>query len=116
MRCGWDDGETSKHNVRMFIVAKLWTDENFSEGGQLLDIFQGHYSWRLPDLDTACPCGETNLQTRDHVLYECPLHEIHRGLLGKNDDEQSLSALLGSASGITRLAKFIEASDAFKKT
>ncbi|KZS86514.1 hypothetical protein SISNIDRAFT_420803, partial [Sistotremastrum niveocremeum HHB9708] len=61
-----------------------------------------------------CPCGE-HLQTRAHIIQECPLYEEHREILRTYDRDLSLQRLLGESEGIEVLAEFIRLSDAFAK-
>ncbi|KZT33600.1 hypothetical protein SISSUDRAFT_983617, partial [Sistotremastrum suecicum HHB10207 ss-3] len=64
---------------------------------------------------TDCPCGEP-LQTRAHIIQECPLYEEDREVLRSFDRDLSLQRLLGEPEGIEALAEFIRRSDAFTKT
>jgi len=35
----------------------------------------GEYRQRFfPNLPTSCPCGEAEVQTREHIIMECDLH------------------------------------------
>ncbi|KAI5899232.1 uncharacterized protein SCHCODRAFT_02482788 [Schizophyllum commune H4-8] len=61
------------------------------------------------------PCGEL-LQTRQHILAECPQYEEHRYLLRDASRGLSLPVLLGTKKGIAALTEFIAASGAFTKT
>lgn len=90
--------------------------ETFS---RLVQVRTGHaftgdyYSKFVPTEDKSCPCGRW-LQTRDHIISDCPLYEDHRHLLGEGGN-RAIGVLLGTEEGIERLASFIEASGAFRK-
>jgi hypothetical protein len=55
------------------------------------------------------------IQTREHILRECTLHDTHRHLLLNEDGELNVEELLGSEKGIDRLAEFLEETDAYAK-
>ena len=78
--------------------------------------FMGEYYQRhVPSEDVDCPCG-CALQTRDHILRDCPRYNSHRHLI--SDPRQGTvdtHALLSTREGITALSKFIAASGAFTK-
>ncbi|KAF9515033.1 hypothetical protein BS47DRAFT_1274510, partial [Hydnum rufescens UP504] len=71
------------------------------------------YRRQTIDEPTSCKCG-CALQTRDHILLNCPLHNTHRHLLGKGRQRLTRS-LLGTEKGISRLAAFLEQSGAYDK-
>jgi hypothetical protein len=75
-----------------------------------------YYDRFLPDLPTTCPCSSTDIQSRLHILAECPLYEEHRHLLQAASQDLSLPIILGTHKGLEALAEFIAASDAFRKT
>jgi hypothetical protein len=78
--------------------------------------FSGEYYRRfVPSESVACPCGK-NLQTREHILRECPLHEHARHHLRKVSGTLSLPVLLGSPKGLAAVASFLNSSAAFVKT
>jgi hypothetical protein len=79
--------------------------------------FLGEYykCFNIPVDDTACPCGKP-LQTRNHVLYDCPLYNEHRHLLNIEEKLPNMEELLGSEEGLEALAAFLKASGAFTKT
>jgi ribonuclease HI len=79
--------------------------------------FFGKYYQRFrPSDPTACPCGQTPLQTREHIICECPIHERARGHLRKVSKTLSLPIILGTLKGLTAFAKFLADSTAFTKT
>jgi hypothetical protein len=78
--------------------------------------FVGDYYKRfVPTEDTACPCG-ADPQTRAHVLQDCPIYDEHRHILEDEVPDLNLADLFGTNNGISALARFIEASDAFTKS
>jgi hypothetical protein len=74
-----------------------------------------YYRRFIVEENTECPCGEAVIQTREHILRECTLHNIHRRLLLNKDGELNVDELLGSEKGINRLAEFLEETDAYTK-
>jgi hypothetical protein len=56
------------------------------------------------------------LQTREHILRECPLHELARHHLREASRTLSLPVLLGSPKGLAAVARFLDSSNAFVKT
>lgn len=73
-----------------------------------------YYDYFSIDAPHACACG-ANYQTRRHILLECEQHEQHRHLLEDKDGNVDIKDLIGSTSGIMRLANFIAAADAYDK-
>jgi hypothetical protein len=65
--------------------------------------------------ENACPCGEA-LQTRDHVLLECPHYEEYRNIFDKAEIERTTKAILGTDQGLAALSDFLTRSGAFTKT
>ena len=65
---------------------------------------------------TACPCDPETLETRSHILRECPRFEQHRHILKKVSRDIVLPDILGTKKGITALADFIYKSGAFSRT
>ncbi|KIY50716.1 hypothetical protein FISHEDRAFT_24968, partial [Fistulina hepatica ATCC 64428] len=61
------------------------------------------------------PCGAV-LQTREHILRDCPRYEAHRHMLRKVSREVSPQVILGTGRGVDALAEFLEASGAFTNT
>ncbi|KAI0073747.1 hypothetical protein K474DRAFT_1573738, partial [Panus rudis PR-1116 ss-1] len=79
--------------------------------------FIGEYYQRfVPTEDVACPCGFP-LQTRKHILLDCPRYNAHRHILNAISPRHSstLKDIVGTSDGIKALAKFIAASGAFTK-
>jgi ribonuclease HI len=74
-----------------------------------------YYARFVPDEPAACPCGEP-LQTRDHVLADCKLHNAHRHVLHKACPNLSTALILSTRKGLNTLVHFLKDSDAFKKT
>jgi hypothetical protein len=72
------------------------------------------YARFVPTEPSSCPCGEP-LQTRDHILTDCDLHNDHRHILHKACPTLSTSFILGTRKGINALAHFLKDSEAFKK-
>lgn len=78
--------------------------------------FAGSYYRRFRPTDpTGCPCGQANLQTREHIIRECPLHSHARHHLYKVSPNLDLPVILGSPAGLEAFAAFISASAAFSK-
>jgi hypothetical protein len=65
---------------------------------------------------TACPCDNEKLETRNHILRECPRYESHRDILRETSRSIALSTILGTADGVAALAKFISKTGAFSRT
>jgi len=74
-----------------------------------------YYRRFIAEENTECPCGEATVQTRDHILRECTIHDIHRHLLLNEDRQLNIDELVGSEKGIDRLAVFLEKSGAYAK-
>ena len=60
-----------------------------------------------------CPCG-AETQTRDHILFECEIHE-HGYLIDEGAPDHKLTTILGTKKGIDALAKFVGGSKTFQK-
>ena len=78
----------------------------------LADVVPNQRSKRMP---SECPCGTVMTQTRSHILADCPDHEEHRGILAAASQDLSTPILLGTFKGLSALARFIAASNAFRK-
>ena len=79
-------------------------------------FFGEYYARFVPSQSTACPCGEAPVQTREHILVECPLYEDHRHYLRAASRSLSLPHILGTADGLKAMAKFISNTRAFSKS
>ncbi|KZT64189.1 hypothetical protein DAEQUDRAFT_679008 [Daedalea quercina L-15889] len=77
--------------------------------------FGEYYHHHVPTEPEDCPCGAP-LQTRQHILRDCPRYEPHRDTLRTASEHIDLPTILGTENGIKALAKFIERSGAFTKT
>ena len=81
--------------------------------------YTGEFRQRfLPTLEepTTCPCDNTTLQTREHLLRECPKYEHHREVLRKISNTITLPVILGTKEGIKALSSFLKKSGAFTCT
>ncbi|KZV92861.1 hypothetical protein EXIGLDRAFT_584961, partial [Exidia glandulosa HHB12029] len=65
-----------------------------------------------PERGLACCCGAA-LQTRDHILAECPRYERYRNVLRNVSPELSTTQLLGTREGIRATSTFLRRSGAF---
>jgi ribonuclease HI len=88
--------------------------------GRLMQARLGHAhigeyykKFNIPE-EHSCPCGEP-IQTREHVLTECPIHDEHRHIL--LDDELNIipTDLFGTKEGITRFTEFLNKTAAFAR-
>ena len=61
-----------------------------------------------------CPCG-AELQTHDHILFECEIHKEHGHLIEEGAPDHRLATILRTKKGIDTLAKFVSGSKAFQK-
>lgn len=62
-----------------------------------------------------CPCDNTTLETREHILVHCPRFELWRQGLRQASREIVLSEILGSNKGIEALEVFLRRSKAFTR-
>ncbi|KAK0485344.1 hypothetical protein EDD18DRAFT_1053228, partial [Armillaria luteobubalina] len=88
--------------------------------GRLVQCRTGHcfageyYSRFVPQEDIQCPCGE-HLQSREHIIRDCPRYDGHRESLHKVSRDIYLPDILGTNEGIDALASFLEKSGTFTK-
>ena len=68
-----------------------------------------------PDPET-CPCDNETLETRTHILRECPRYTQHRNILRTASRDIAIPEILGSKEGIAALAEFLQKSAAFTRT
>ncbi|CCA69051.1 hypothetical protein PIIN_02910 [Serendipita indica DSM 11827] len=61
-----------------------------------------------------CPCG-TEIQIREHILYDCPLFNDARHTLYSTAPDGHIGSLLGIKKGIEGLASFLKFTNAFRK-
>ncbi|KAL1740942.1 RnaseH domain, transposon factor [Schizophyllum fasciatum] len=89
--------------------------------GRVVQTHTGHgytgefYNAFLRDVNSNCPCGEL-LQTRQHILAECPIFEGHHHLLREASNGLSLPILMGTKKGIAALTEFVAASGTFTRS
>ncbi|EPS99366.1 hypothetical protein FOMPIDRAFT_18484, partial [Fomitopsis schrenkii] len=79
--------------------------------------FTGEYYARfVPTENVACPCG-THLQTRKHILLECPRYgDARYSTILRVAASPTVNDILGTQDGIRALAKFIAKTGAFSQT
>ena len=63
-----------------------------------------------------CPCDNKSIETREHILRECPRFEQQRNILEKASPTIALPEILGTKKGIAALSEFLIASGAFTRT
>ncbi len=61
-----------------------------------------------------CLCG-TELQTHNHILFECAIHKEQGHLVDEGAPDHKLATILRTIKGIDALAKFVRESKAFQK-
>ncbi|KAJ3760018.1 hypothetical protein EV360DRAFT_23610, partial [Lentinula raphanica] len=74
-----------------------------------------YYKKFVPTKNVDCPCGE-ELQTREHILRQCPRYEDFRSTLRKVSEDICLADILGTEEGVEALTEFLEESGAFTVT
>src|SRR5258708_2233652 len=100
-------------------LTKRFKDSDRKTFSRLIQFRTGHahigeyYRRFVRTEDPACPCGHP-VQTRRHLLKECPRLFNHRTLLGTGRNTQ-LERLVGTEKGIKRLMKFITSTKAIDK-
>lgn len=78
-------------------------------------FFGDYYNRHVPSESPECDCRQVAVETRNHVLAQCPLHDEHRGILEEVSEGIDPSILLGTTEGILAVADFINATGAFTK-
>jgi len=78
--------------------------------------FGEYYGRFVPSESTSCPNCDEIIQTREHIIRECPRYDRYRHVLQKVSPTVLLPEILGTKEGIRALAKFLEKSGAFTKT
>ena len=63
-----------------------------------------------------CPCDNETIQTREHILRECPKYSLHRKTLRKVSRTITLTTILGTKTGIKALTTFLQKSGAFSRS
>ena len=132
----WQQDWKKTHNVGRFAIANrfhpsLNPTKHFQDlkdkrevFGRVLQCRTGHaYTGEFrqsflplsPDPIT-CPCDNTILESRNHILSECPRYTQHRKILKKASRHLSLPVILGTKKGISALSEFILKSGAFSRT
>ena len=76
--------------------------------------YSGDYCIQNINKPTDFPCG-AELQTCEHILFECEIHEELWHVIDKGNPDHKLVMLLGTKMGIDALAKFIKGTKAFQK-
>jgi hypothetical protein len=77
--------------------------------------FGEHYQTRNIQEPTNCPCG-AELQTREHIVFECQVHEEYGYTIDEGAPDHQLASLFGTKTGIDALAEFVRKSKALQKT
>ena len=68
----------------------------------------------LPYLMT-CPCDNETIETREHILTECPRFAQHQDILEKVSRSIAMPSMLSSKEGIEALSKFLHKVTAFTR-
>ena len=71
-------------------------------------FFGEYYRRFVPSEDAECWCGLVDVETREHILLECPFYDGHREILTEAVPDCTLAEILGTKDGISALAEFIE--------
>ncbi len=106
--------EPRTHSTKHF---KSLLQKKFS---QLIQLRTGHafigqyYRQFIPTETINCCCGEL-IETRLHILQECPLYEEWWHLLNNDENQFNLADILGTDDGATKVSSFLEASGAYEK-
>jgi hypothetical protein len=76
--------------------------------------FGDYYRRFVPTERSGCRCG-ADVQSREHILGQCPLYDHVRHHLEKVDPHLSLPTILGTPEGRQALVAFLRDFDAFQK-
>ncbi|KAH7318831.1 hypothetical protein B0J17DRAFT_584263, partial [Rhizoctonia solani] len=88
---------------------------------RLIQLITGHsfvgeyYQRFVPSESAECPCGEVVIQTREHILIDCPLHDEARFHLRRASCSLCIPTLLGTYKGLKAVTCFLSNSNAFSK-
>ncbi|KAG6833110.1 hypothetical protein H0H87_011218 [Tephrocybe sp. NHM501043] len=104
----WNPKPHVKHTAREVFARATQCRTNHAFIGE-------YYSKFVPSEPIGCPCGGW-LQTREHIIKDCPRYEEKRQLFRDVDEEIELKTRLGTNKGLKALAKFIEKTGAFTKS
>jgi hypothetical protein len=64
----------------------------------------------------SCPCDAGTLETRSHILQECPRFTKHPKIHKEASRDIALPEILGTKKGIAALSEFIRKSGAFTRS
>jgi ribonuclease HI len=91
-------------------VASILTQ--FRTGHAFLGSYRRRFRKTSNGADAGCPCGMAPVQTREHILADCPLYDDHRHLLRRQSPWCDVTVLLGTLEGQRALVEFIRATGA----
>ena len=100
-------------------LTKCFTDTDQKTFSRLIQFCTGHahvgeyYKRFIRTKDPSCGCGHV-IQTRHHIVRECPRYLNQQPLLGTGRNAQ-LNRLVGTETGIKCLSKFITCMKAMDK-
>ena len=63
-----------------------------------------------------CICDNSTIESRSHILRECPRYDEHRNILEEVSRYITLPEILGTKPGIQALSEFIKKTGAFTRT
>ena len=67
-----------------------------------------------PESNT-CPCNNSTIESRNHILRDCPRYEQHQEILKSASKYIALLVVLGTKKSIEALTKFLMKSSAFSR-
>jgi ribonuclease HI len=125
----WKSSQHSEHVHQHLTTSPKWRLSAFHDSfngsraihSRLIQVILGHgffgqyYSRFVPSENVECPCGEAPLQTIQHILFDCRLHDRPRMLLRRVSRSLSTNILFGTQSGLQALSEFLRSSTAFMK-